>query len=131
MPKPSAASSMFLMFLISNPAMSLSLREEQSRTSAGAYRRRPDATQPLSRCRALQRFRELGELVLVGECQLDAAASNLGMEPGQVFESGPHTLGKCGVDRRRARARLPLRARPLRPLLGSANGEAPLHDLAR
>ena len=42
-----------------------------------------------------------------------------------------HARGERRIDRRRADARLLLRAGPLRALLGDADGEALLHDLAR
>src|SRR6476646_2334406 len=84
-----------------------------------------------ARCSELERFGELGELLLVGERELDATAPDLRVEARQLFERVSHPGGDHGVDGRCTRTRLLLRPRPLRPLLGGAHRETLLHDLPR
>src|SRR5690348_11914844 len=79
---------------------------------------------------ALQRVRDLLQLVLVGEDDLDASARHPRVEPGDALERSAYAGSECRVDRRRPHARLLLRARPLRTLLGNAHRQPLLHDLA-
>src|SRR3989440_3892568 len=78
---------------------------------------------------ALERFRQLRELVLVFECELDSCARHLRAEPGQMLERVTHTGGERRIDGCRTNARLLLRARPFCALLGGTHGQALLHDL--
>src|SRR3954454_4387765 len=80
---------------------------------------------------ALERFCELGELVLVAERKLDATARHLRVKAGQMFERITHPRCQRGINGCCARARLLLCARPLRALLRRAHGEPLLHDLTR
>src|SRR6476661_3626167 len=61
---------------------------------------------------ALERFRELGELVLVGERKLDAAATDLRVEAGELRERVAHARRENGIDRCDAEAGLLLRTGP-------------------
>src|SRR5258705_2828329 len=79
---------------------------------------------------ALERFGELGELVLVGEWELDATAGDLRIDADELHEGVTHTRRERGIDGRETEPRLLFRARPLRALLGSSHRQALLHDLA-
>src|SRR4051812_39032035 len=84
----------------------------------------------VSGCGVLECFGELGELVLVRELQLDATAADLRVEAREVLERVLHPRRECGIDGRCAYSRLLFRAGPFRALLGGANGQSLLHDLA-
>src|SRR5436190_266423 len=91
----------------------------------------PEASERLeARGRSLERLGELRELVLVGEEELDVAGGDPGVEPRQLLERRAYAARECRVDRCRADTRLLPRAGPLRPLLGRADGQALLDDLA-
>src|SRR5665213_588357 len=80
---------------------------------------------------ALERFCELRKLVLVGEDELHATDAYLGVETGEMLERCANPGGERGIDGRGPDARLLLRAGPLRSLLGRADREPLLNDLAR
>src|SRR5581483_3894781 len=65
----------------------------------------------------LQRFRDLLQLVLVGEDELDAARGHPRVEAGDALHRLANAGGERGIDGSRAHARLLLRAGPLRALL--------------
>src|SRR5712691_471588 len=67
---------------------------------------------------ALERFRELGELVLVAERELDTGGADPYVEAGQMLQCVAHSRRERGVDRSRTDARLLLCAGPFRTLLG-------------
>src|SRR5213592_3290878 len=66
---------------------------------------------------AFERLGELGELVLVGERQLDTTGADLCVEAGQQLQRVAHPCGERRVDGGCTNPRRLLRARPFRPLL--------------
>ena len=72
----------------------------------------------------LERLGQLGQVVLVAERKLDASGHDARMAAGEPLDGAPHAVGERGIDRCRARSRPLPRAGPLRPLLGSADGQA-------
>ena len=85
--------------------------------TAAARRLGPD----LFRC-ALERHGELGEVILVGERELDAAGSDAGAIAREVLEGSRDARREVGIDGERARAWPLFRACPLRALLGGPDG---------
>src|SRR5512133_446961 len=81
--------------------------------------------------RALERFRELGELVLVGDRDLDSRRGDARAEARRALAGDADSLGKSGIDLAgRVPARLPFRPGPARCALRGADGQALGDDLA-
>src|SRR5919199_6319582 len=80
---------------------------------------------------ALERFRELGELVLVLDRDLDLARADARPETRRPLERDSDAFGERGIDGRpRLAPRARLGARPARGPLRGAHGHTLLHDLA-